>query len=225
MAEAVLYTDGSCMVPAVARERPPRTTHGRLPGLRPRVTGWGGWAAVVEHGHEGWVLRGSVPATTNVRMELYAQIMGLTSLPAGAAALVYTDCSTAIGVHQKWVRGEVPNARNTQRRGAKDYDLWLALAAQYTRLQVRYHFVQRRDRVTGHQRAHLFSQHMARQARLRQDVAALTEVPHKLPPDSSINLGWWLQRDPLAVADERYQRRLRAAQRRAWGVRARGSGG
>jgi ribonuclease HI len=36
----------------------------------------GGWAAVIEHGSEGYVLRGREADTTNVRMELRAVIEG-----------------------------------------------------------------------------------------------------------------------------------------------------
>lgn len=85
----------------------------------------GGWAAVVEYGSDGYVLRGREPDTTNVRMEIRAAVEALRSLPTGASVTLVTDATVITTVHQRW-------ARSLPLLG-KDADLWDALAFEFDR--------------------------------------------------------------------------------------------
>lgn len=155
---ATVYTDGSCLYDYEVGGQPPRGGRGH-----------GGWAAICEHGSDGWVLRGSVPGTTNTAMELRAAIEGLRSLPPGVAATLYTDSTLLLHVHDLWQQGVVGPYR--RRRGAVrghlhgERLLWHELAGQYAVHPCTLVLVRRRDQVRGHQRAHAFAQHEARQAR------------------------------------------------------------
>lgn len=145
---AVLYTDGSCM-----------HVFDRGTGPVAGSRGWGGWAAIVECGHEGWVLRGSAADTTNVRMELTAIIEGFRSLPSGTRVLANIDCTTPVIVHHKWKSGIFKSARSSDRT------YWVELVREFERLDVTFQLVRRRDQISGHKRAHAFAGHEARRAR------------------------------------------------------------
>lgn len=88
----------------------------------------GGWAAVVEHGSDGYVARGRQAKTTNTRMELVAVIEGLRSIRDGQDVVVHTDCSAVFRVRERQLRGILANSLG------KDGDLWLELAAQFNRM-------------------------------------------------------------------------------------------
>lgn len=107
-----VWSDGSCQ-------------HG-VPQAPAGVGGWGGWCAVIEHGSDGQVVRGRVPDTTSVRMELRAAIEGLRVVPAGSVAVLHTDCTTILSVYDRWQRGRIP-------RGP-DRKLWLELDAELDRI-------------------------------------------------------------------------------------------
>lgn len=87
----------------------------------------GGWAAVVEHGSDGQVVRGMARDTTSTRMELVAAIEGLRIVPDGAPAVLNSDCTVIWSVHDRWLRRTLPQA-------SKDIDLWRALAGELDRL-------------------------------------------------------------------------------------------
>lgn len=115
-----VWCDGSCQ-------------HG-VPEAPRGVGGWGGWCAIVEHGSDGRVLRGRVPDTTNVRMELLAAIEGL-----GAGAVLHTDCTTLAVVHERWRRDELDHRDG--RRAGPDVQLWRQLGAEFGRVGVVLHLV------------------------------------------------------------------------------------
>lgn len=129
-----VWCDGSCM-------------HGLAQAPR-GVGGWGGWCAIVEHGSDGRVLRGRVPDTTNVRMELRAAIEGLRVVPDGAGAVLHTDCTTLAVVHERWRRGLVPA------NPGKDARLWLELDAEYERVGVDLRLIVKGERDPIHKRCH-----------------------------------------------------------------------
>jgi ribonuclease HI len=116
----------------------------------------GGWAAIVEKGSDGRVLRGGDPATTNVRMELVAMVEGLRALPDGCGVVLHTDATIATTVRQRWLAGIAADAM----RG-KDVDLWRQLVAQFERLDVGIDLIGKRDKVSQHRRAHLISREEA----------------------------------------------------------------
>lgn len=108
-----VYTDGSAAMGAFS------TRGSRHPG---------GWAAVVEHGHDGYVVRGRERDTTNVRMELTAVIRGLESIAPSSTVTVHTDSSVIFTVQERWARGILDVAQG------KDIDLWVLLGHQLDRM-------------------------------------------------------------------------------------------
>ena len=64
-----VYTDGSC--------------HGN--------PGKGGYCAIIRDGKKNRIITGSIPYSTNNRMELTAVIEGLSAVPHGSAVTVFTD--------------------------------------------------------------------------------------------------------------------------------------
>jgi ribonuclease HI len=109
-----VWSDGSCQ-------------HG-VPQAPRGVGGWGGWCAIIEHGSDGQVVRGRVPNTTSVRMELRAAIEGLRVVPADGPAVLRTDCTTLLSVYDRWQRGDLRPPRGPDRR------LWLELDAEFDRV-------------------------------------------------------------------------------------------
>lgn len=69
MKKILVYTDGSCF----------------------GNPGKGGYAAIIRNGNECQTITGSVPLSTNNRMELTAVIEGLSAVPYGSAVSVFTD--------------------------------------------------------------------------------------------------------------------------------------
>lgn len=129
-----VWVDGSCQ-------------HG-LAQAPKGVGGWGGWAAIVHHGSDGIVLRGRVPDTTSVRMELLAAIEGLRAVADGAHVVLHTDCMTVHGVYYRWRRGEVGSWRGP------DAKLWLELDAELARVRAEIKLVVKGEVDREHQRAH-----------------------------------------------------------------------
>lgn len=113
MPHAVIHTDGSCA--------------GR--------SALGGWAAVIrlvrDDGtfNEPVVLSGSVPQTTNNRMEMTAAIEALKAYPQGAATIV-TDSQYLIRGITEWVRPWKSRGwKNAEGRRVPNRDLWRELDA------------------------------------------------------------------------------------------------
>lgn len=134
-----IYTDGSAACgPDAAPGR-------RYPG---------GYAAVVEHGSDGYVVRGRQADTTNVRMELTAVIRALESITGWEATghdlvEIHTDCSAVFSIVERRARGTLKH-----NRGRKDHDLWLELDAQLDRFKhVRFRDIPRGGHPI-HRRAH-----------------------------------------------------------------------
>lgn len=149
---AHVYTDGSC----VALE------HKSESGAR----GYGGWCAVVEHGSEGWVLRGRELWTTACRMELQAVIDGLRSLPDRCAVRLFFDCTVILSIRDRLDR-EIPFSN------VSDFDLWEQVASEFGRLHVELRLIEKRERVGQHQRAHTFAGAEARA--LREETRGLAD--------------------------------------------------
>lgn len=133
---AEVFTDGSCVA----------LVHKLASGSR----GYGGWCAVVEHGHDGWVLRGSEKWTTAVRMELDAVIAGLRSLPDGCDARLWFDCTVILSIADRLEQGR-------SFANVRDADLWVYVAHEFGRLNVELRLIEKREKVPQHQRAHTFA--------------------------------------------------------------------
>lgn len=91
----------------------------------------GGWAAVIERGSDGYVIRGREAGTTNVRMEIRAVIEGLKAIPGGESVTIHFDATVIFSVRERWARDQL--APELLRRH-DDRDLWWELAAQFDRL-------------------------------------------------------------------------------------------
>lgn len=120
--------------------------------------GGGGWAAVVEHGSDGWVLRGRELNTTNVQMELRAMIEGLRAVYSGNDVVLHTDSTVALSVFDRWQHGDrlAKYDRHGRKRVPIHRDLWLALMAEFDRVNVEIDMVGRGPS-PQHARAHAFA--------------------------------------------------------------------
>lgn len=185
---AHVTTDGSCVF---------------LPNHQGASRGSGGWAAIVENGSDGWVLRGREPETTSVRMELRAVIEGLRSLPDLVPVRVHSDSTIIFSVWDKWTRNAMPKPPCA----LPDVALWVELALQFARFtEVEVEYVGRKHRDPRYQRAHLIAKAEAR-AHARGDG----EVPLPDVPALARKREWFVERDPLRAAALRVERRRRRA--------------
>ena len=130
-----VWTDGSC--------------HHGLKEAPRGVGGWGGWCAIIENGSDGRVVRGRVPNTTNVRMELRAAIEGLRVVADGSTAVLHTDCTTVTIAIDHWQRGLRPTG--------KDAKLWRQLGQQLERVPVTAILIVRGNRDPVHRRCHVIA--------------------------------------------------------------------
>jgi ribonuclease HI len=137
-----IWTDGSCVHSQESKYH--QTPKGGV--------GFGGWAAVVEHDSDGFVLRGRVAETTNVAMELVAVIEGLRAVPTGERAVVHTDSTVIVAVLDRWQRRHLQSAAN--RRRPVHWALWQKLAAEFDRIHVTIDLLGRGARDPIHKRAH-----------------------------------------------------------------------
>ena len=104
--------------------------------------GSGGWGAVVDTPdgtrHER---SGSVPHTTNQRMELRGAIEALEMTPEGAKVVLVTDSQYVQNGLEKWIGSWRSRGwRTTNRQPVKNRDLWerLDTAARRRTVQVRW---------------------------------------------------------------------------------------
>jgi ribonuclease HI len=179
-----IWTDGSCINRDLGKSETPK-------GGR----GYGGWAAIIEHGSDGFVLRGRENATTNVRMELVAVIEGLRAVPTGDLAVVHTDSTVILSVLDRWQRGD------RESRGVHS-DLWADLMACFDRLHVKIELVVRgktgaNERDFVHQRAHLLAGAEAK--------AQLHIANGRIPPSATP-----LNEDDRRILGDRFKRQVRA---------------
>ncbi|MBE7533102.1 MAG: ribonuclease HI [Chloroflexi bacterium] len=90
--------------------------------------GPGVWGVVLEQGDETTQASGSVPQTTNNRMELMAAIEGLLLLPPGSDVQIFTTSDYVYQGITQWIHGW--RKRNWQKKGETpiaNADLWQAL--------------------------------------------------------------------------------------------------
>jgi ribonuclease HI len=90
--------------------------------------GPGGWGVVLERGEETEQASGSVPQTTNNRMEITAVIEGLLLIPPGSAVQLFTTSDYLFQGATRWIHGWRKN--NWQKKDGQpvaNADLWQAL--------------------------------------------------------------------------------------------------
>lgn len=142
-----VWTDGSCK--CVTTDR----------GVTPKGgIGYGGWAAIVEHGSDGFVLRGRETGTTNVEMELRAMIEGLREVADGERVVLHTDSTVALAVRERWQNGDRLLRRPGVKRGGRPvhWKLWLELMVEYDRVEVVIRLVGKGPNAV-HARAHAYA--------------------------------------------------------------------
>jgi ribonuclease HI len=101
--------------------------------------GPGGWGVVLEEDGETTQASGSVPQTTNNRMELTAVIEGLLLLPPNSSVQVFTTSDYLYQGITKWIHGW--RRRNWQKKGDQlvaNADLWQALDQLTTSYSIRW---------------------------------------------------------------------------------------
>lgn len=174
-----IWCDGSC----VNQQKTPKGG-----------VGYGGWAAIVEHGSDGFVLRGRVAETTNVVMELVAVIEGLRVVPAGESAVVHTDSTVILAVLDRWQRGTL---EQQGRRAPVHADLWRDLAGEFDRIHVTISMVERGMKDPVHKRAHVIA---------GADARALLHIANgRIPPTATP-----LDPDDRRILGEQFRREVRA---------------
>jgi len=105
--------------------------------------GPGGWAALIRSGGRMRELSGGFRETTNNRMELYAAIMGLESLPVGARVKLYSDSSYLVqGISQGWAeKWKAKGWKQTRTKPTPNADLWARLLIAVGERQVSWEWV------------------------------------------------------------------------------------
>ena len=90
--------------------------------------GPGGWAYVLRFGNHTREMSGSVPHTTNNRMELTAAIEGLRSLKEHCKVEVITDYEYLKNGITTWIHGWKRNGWKTaSKKPVVNQDLWMEL--------------------------------------------------------------------------------------------------
>lgn len=105
--------------------------------------GPGGWAAILKYGNHVKELSGSMPHTTNNRMELFAVISGLGALKESCRVSVYSDSTYVVDAFNKnWVDNWNRNGWKTaDKKAVENQDLWRLLLLTMRKHQVSYHKV------------------------------------------------------------------------------------
>lgn len=111
-----LYTDGAC-------------------SFNP---GPGGWAAILKFGNHIRELSGSMPHTTNNRMELFAVISGLGALKESCQVTVHSDSTYVVDAFNKnWVdKWQQNNWKTSDKKPVENQDLWRLLLLTMRKHQV-----------------------------------------------------------------------------------------
>lgn len=91
--------------------------------------GPGGWAAILSFKGKEKELSGSMPNTTNNRMELFAVISGIGALKEPCSVDVYSDSAYVVNAfNQKWIDNWQKNGWLTsEKKPVENTDLWKLL--------------------------------------------------------------------------------------------------
>jgi len=128
----VIYTDGAC------KGNP----------------GPGGWGALLQYDGKEREIFGGDSATTNNRMELTAVIRALESLRRRCAVVIYTDSQYVKNGIQTWIHGWKKNGwKTSERKPAKNEDLWRELDALVALHDIEWHWVRGHNDTPGNERA------------------------------------------------------------------------
>jgi ribonuclease HI len=120
MSRIVIHTDGACS----------------------GNPGPGGWGAIIRKGEKITEMKGGEVSTTNNRMELFAAISALESLPDGTPAELHTDSEYLRNGITQWLPKWKENGwRTSDKKPVKNIDLWQRLEAAAHRHHVEWHWV------------------------------------------------------------------------------------
>lgn len=120
MSEITIHTDGACR---------------GNPGL-------GGWGAVLQLGNNRKEILGTVPDTTNNRMELTAAIRALETLKSTSNVLIITDSQYVRRGMTEWIQNwKQRNWKTAARKPVKNIDLWQRLDELVAQHKVRWQWV------------------------------------------------------------------------------------
>ena len=105
--------------------------------------GPGGWGCILEYGAHRKEMSGSMPATTNNRMELFAAISALGALKEPCSVDLYSDSRYLVQAFENhWIDGWMKKGWKTASGSAvENQDLWMILIAQTKKHQVSFHWV------------------------------------------------------------------------------------
>ena len=110
--------------------------------------GPGGWGVVLRYRQHEKTLQGSVPETTNNRMELMAAIAGLESLKRRCRVRLTTDSQYVMNGMRQWLTDWKRRGWKTaDKKPVKNVDLWQRLDAAASKHEVEYEWVRGH---TGH---------------------------------------------------------------------------
>lgn len=101
--------------------------------------GPGGWGVILEREDETEQLSGSVPNTTNNRMEITAVIEGLLLVPPQSAVQIFTTSDYLFQGATRWIHGWRKNGwQKKDGQAVANADLWKALDQLSTQYQARW---------------------------------------------------------------------------------------
>ena len=91
--------------------------------------GPGGWAAILRYGTHEMEISGSMPRTTNNRMEVLALISALGQLKMPCVAQVYSDSAYLVNAfNPRWLDNWQKNrGKNSEGKPVENQDLWKLL--------------------------------------------------------------------------------------------------
>ena len=91
--------------------------------------GPGGWAAILRYGAHEMEISGSMPQTTNNRMEVFAVISALGKLKTRCRVMVYSDSSYLVNAfNENWLDSWQRRAwKNSEGKPVENQDLWRLL--------------------------------------------------------------------------------------------------
>lgn len=145
--------------------------------------GPGGWAALIRTGGRVRELSGGFRLTTNNRMELYAAIMALESLPAGADVRLYSDSNYLVdGITKGWAQAwRAKGWRQTKTRPTPNADLWQRLLAAIEQRNVHWVWVRGHAGHPENERVNA----LAQRAASRRDLPPDEGYEHSAGPGTS----------------------------------------
>jgi len=104
--------------------------------------GPGGWGALIKYPDLTKKISGSVPHTTNNRMEMMAVIKSLQSINSNFKITIYTDSTYVKDGITSWIHNwKVNNWKNSQKKDVKNKDLWQELDALSHNLNINWQWV------------------------------------------------------------------------------------